>query len=308
MTDWAGCILQVKKRLKTDDGWVRNFIAASMATSAGLRLCIAVDSDVDIYSMDDIIWALTTRVNPNQDILKPVPGGAGQTFIPSERVTAGSAEWTGMNIRFEGGIGIDATVPYGLEKDFMRPVYPIDRVEDRDRRQRRMDRDEHPLRGWHRHRRDSAVRAREGLHAAGLSDRSRRSREMVRPGADREGQGAHEVAILGGGPLQDRPLAVGWSNCWTAFASSRSPGTTSGARPPWRTRRGSSPTWARVSSRSSRRAAIRCAPSRRSCTAAPVRTAGFSGSRSTRTNAAYGSSSRARVNDSTRCWSPPTYS
>ena len=34
-----------------------------------------------------------------------------------------------MNIRFEGGIGIDATVPYGLEKDFMRPVYPIDRVD-----------------------------------------------------------------------------------------------------------------------------------------------------------------------------------
>ena len=129
MTDWAGCILQVRKRLKTDDGWVRNFIAASMATSAGLRLCICVDSDVDIYSMDDIIWALTTRVNPNQDLLKPVPGGAGQTFIPSERVTAGSAEWTGMNIRFEGGMGIDATVPYGLEKDFMRPVYPIDRVD-----------------------------------------------------------------------------------------------------------------------------------------------------------------------------------
>src|SRR5437899_2509062 len=99
MTDWAGCILQVKKRLKTDDGWVRNFIAASMACSAGLRLCIAVDADVDIYSMDDIIWSLTTRVNPNQDLLKPVPGGAGQTFIPSERVTARSAEWTGLNTR-----------------------------------------------------------------------------------------------------------------------------------------------------------------------------------------------------------------
>src|SRR5207245_689287 len=83
----------------------------------------------NIDTTDDIIWSLTTRVNPNQDLLKPVPGGAGQTFIPSERVTAGSAEWTGMNIRFEGGMGIDATVPYGLEKDFMRPVYPIDRVD-----------------------------------------------------------------------------------------------------------------------------------------------------------------------------------
>ncbi len=129
MTDWAGCILQVKKRLKTDDGWVRNFIAASIACSAGLRLCIAVDSDVDIYSMDDIIWALTTRMNPRVDILNPVPGGAGQTFIPEERLTAGNAQWTAMNTRFEGGAGIDATVPYGFENDFMRPVYPIDRVE-----------------------------------------------------------------------------------------------------------------------------------------------------------------------------------
>jgi 4-hydroxy-3-polyprenylbenzoate decarboxylase len=88
-----------------------------------------VDSDVDIYSMDDIIWALTTRVHPKDDILNPVPGGAGQTFIPSERLTAGSAQWTAMNTRFEGGMAIDATVPYGYENDFMRPVYPIDRVD-----------------------------------------------------------------------------------------------------------------------------------------------------------------------------------
>jgi hypothetical protein len=25
-------------------------------------------------------------------------------------------------------MGIDATVPYGYEEDFMRPVYPVDRV------------------------------------------------------------------------------------------------------------------------------------------------------------------------------------
>ncbi|TMC53284.1 MAG: UbiD family decarboxylase, partial [Chloroflexi bacterium] len=54
MTDWAGCILQVKKRLKTDDGFVRNFLSAAFACSSGLRLAIAVDADVDIYSMDDI--------------------------------------------------------------------------------------------------------------------------------------------------------------------------------------------------------------------------------------------------------------
>src|SRR5207237_7479090 len=69
MTDWAGASLQVRKRLKTDDGFTRNFLAAAMACSSGMRLCIAVDSDVDSYSMDDIIWALTTRVDPRDDIL-----------------------------------------------------------------------------------------------------------------------------------------------------------------------------------------------------------------------------------------------
>jgi 4-hydroxy-3-polyprenylbenzoate decarboxylase len=129
MTDWAGCILQVKKRLKTDDGFVRNFLSAAFACSSGLRLAIAVDHDVDIYSMDDIIWSLTTRVNPRDDVWSPVPGGAGQTFIPEQRLTAGNAQWTAMNTRFEGGMAIDATVPYGYENDFMRPVYPIDKVD-----------------------------------------------------------------------------------------------------------------------------------------------------------------------------------
>jgi len=128
MTDWGGCIIQVKKRLKTDDGHIRNFLVAAMACSQGMRLAIAVDDDVDIYNMDEIIWTLTTRVNPRNDILNPVPGGAGQTFIPEERLTAGDRQWTAMNTRFEGGMAIDATVPYGYEADFQRPVYPIQRV------------------------------------------------------------------------------------------------------------------------------------------------------------------------------------
>jgi len=107
---------------------VRNFLVAATACSSGLRLAIAVDHDVDIYSMDDIIWALTTRMNPRTDILNPVPGGAGQTFIPEERLTAGDRQWTAMNTRFEGGMAIDATIPYGYETDFQRPVYPIQRV------------------------------------------------------------------------------------------------------------------------------------------------------------------------------------
>jgi UbiD family decarboxylase len=129
MTDWGGVIIQIKKRNKIEEGWQRNFLAAILACNQGMRLAIAVSPDVDIYSMDDIMWCLTTRVNPHTDILNPLPGGIGQTFQPQERMTAGEREWTASNTRFEGGMGIDATVPYGFEQDFHRPVYPVDRVD-----------------------------------------------------------------------------------------------------------------------------------------------------------------------------------
>ncbi len=128
MTDWGGVIIQVKKRNRLEEGWQRNFMTTLLATSQGMRVAIAVSEDVDIYSMDDVMWAITTRVNPQKDILNPTPGGRGQTFMPAERMTAGDREWTATNTRYEGGMAIDATVPYGYEEDFMRPVYPVDRV------------------------------------------------------------------------------------------------------------------------------------------------------------------------------------
>jgi UbiD family decarboxylase len=149
MTDWGGVIIQVKKRNKIEEGWQRNFLAATLSCSQGMRLAIAVSPDVDIYSMDDIMWCLTTRVNPHTDILNPLPGGIGQTFQPQERMTAGEKEWTASNTRFEGGMGIDATVPYGYEQDFHRPVYPVDRVDPaKFFSQSELERARQRMRGW----------------------------------------------------------------------------------------------------------------------------------------------------------------
>jgi len=128
LTDWGGCIIQVKKRNQIEEGWQRNFLSAILSCSQGMRLAIAVSEDVDIYSMDDIMWCLTTRVNPRNDILNPIPGGRGQTFMPAERMTSGDKQWTASNTVFEGGMGIDATVPFGYEQDFRRPVYGVDKV------------------------------------------------------------------------------------------------------------------------------------------------------------------------------------
>src|SRR4029079_18979703 len=98
----------------------------------GMRLAIAVSEDVDPYSMDDVMWALTTRVNPQTDILNPIPGGLGQPFMPAERMTAGGQQWTASNTRFVGGMGIDATVPFGYGADSLRPACPLDKVKPED--------------------------------------------------------------------------------------------------------------------------------------------------------------------------------
>jgi len=127
-TDWGGCVIQVKKRSRIEEGWQRNFLSAIMSCNQGMRVAIAIDADVDLYSMDDIMWAVTTRVNPQTDIWHPTPGGIGQTFMPAERMTAGDKEWTASNTRFEGGMAIDATIPFGFEEDFHRPVYPVKQV------------------------------------------------------------------------------------------------------------------------------------------------------------------------------------
>jgi 4-hydroxy-3-polyprenylbenzoate decarboxylase len=129
MTDWGGGVIQVKKRNQIDEGWQRNFMGAILSTSQGARICVAVSEDADPYDMDDIMWNITTRVNPHTDILNPIPGGRGQTFMPAERMTAGDKEWTASNTRFEGGMGIDCTVPFGYESDFLRPVYAVDKVD-----------------------------------------------------------------------------------------------------------------------------------------------------------------------------------
>lgn len=127
MTDWGGVILQIDKQTAVDEGYHRNFITSALGTSRGMRVGIAVDTDVDIYSMHDIMWALTTRVDPRHDIWQPVPGGAGQTFQPSEKAApAGSPSGT----EFEGGLAIDATVPYGsLEDAYERPHYSVEDVD-----------------------------------------------------------------------------------------------------------------------------------------------------------------------------------
>jgi 4-hydroxy-3-polyprenylbenzoate decarboxylase len=131
MTDWGGVIYQMRKRNRFDEGYQKNILTATIAFSQGMRLAIAVDEDIDIYSSEDILWALTTRVEADQDIQMVAPGGRGQTFQPAERAAAAPGrEWVSHETRYGGGIAIDATVPFQFKDVFERPVYPVDLVGD----------------------------------------------------------------------------------------------------------------------------------------------------------------------------------
>ena len=120
---WGGHIIfQVKKRRQSDEGYQKNVLAAALSAYQGLRLAGIVDEDVDIYSADDVMWAIMTRVNPATDIVRGTAGGMGQALMPMERT--GIRPDREAEIRFEGGMGIDATVPFAGKWNFERSNYP----------------------------------------------------------------------------------------------------------------------------------------------------------------------------------------
>ena len=129
LTDWGGVIFQIRKRRARDEGLHRNILSAALSISLGMRIAIAVDEDIDLYNMEDILWAITTRVNPKEDIVAVCEGGFGQTFQPAERSSAGARDWTQTNIRFSGGMLVDATRPFIYKDAFERARYEVEMVD-----------------------------------------------------------------------------------------------------------------------------------------------------------------------------------
>ena len=119
----ANVIFQVRKTRPSDEGYQLNVLSAALSASPGIGLVIVVDEDVNIYSADDILWAITTRVSPERSMVTGTGGAMGQVMMPAERIDAvGRA-------RHEVGLGIDATVPFKHKGYFERGKYPTDKVD-----------------------------------------------------------------------------------------------------------------------------------------------------------------------------------
>lgn len=79
----SGVVFQIKKTRNRDEGLQRNLLMAAHSAELAMSLAIIVDEDVDIYSADELLWAITTKVNPASDII--MFKGIGNTMLPIVR-------------------------------------------------------------------------------------------------------------------------------------------------------------------------------------------------------------------------------
>jgi UbiD family decarboxylase len=97
------CIIKMRKQMDGEEH--KALLAALGAELNRILYAIVVDEDVDIYNPSDVIWAISTRCRPDKDIFI-IPGVPSFARDPSQR------HW--------GRVGIDATVPMNLLKEFER--------------------------------------------------------------------------------------------------------------------------------------------------------------------------------------------
>jgi UbiD family decarboxylase len=101
----CGAFLAIVKMKKTVQGEPQQAILAALGTEFYTKYVIVVDEDVDIFDMNDVMWAVATRVRAEQDIAF-IPGCKGAILDP----TSDPQTFTLTKM------GIDATRPVG--KDF----------------------------------------------------------------------------------------------------------------------------------------------------------------------------------------------
>lgn len=124
LTPSSGVVFQVKKG-RAEEGFQRNLITAAFAASPTIRMVIVVDDDVDIYSAEDVLWAITTRCQTGTGIIKGA-GGRRIVMFPSDTLGATGGEPDSLP---EAGIGIDATVPAKAKAHFERACFAVDKID-----------------------------------------------------------------------------------------------------------------------------------------------------------------------------------
>ena len=116
-------ILQIKKRLPTDEGRQRQAALVAFAAFSELKHVILVDEDVDLYDSTDVMWAMTTRFQGDISTIF-IPGVKCHTLDPS-----GTPAFNPMlrDSSISCKTIFDCTVPFALKERFERsPFVDVD--------------------------------------------------------------------------------------------------------------------------------------------------------------------------------------
>lgn len=116
-------VLQCKKTVYTDEGKQRQAALLAFSAFPELKHVILVDEDVDIFDTDDVLWAMNTRFQGNEDIVT-IPGVRCHPLDPSS-----SPEYSDSipNVGVSCKTIFDCTVPFRLKERFQRaPFLEVD--------------------------------------------------------------------------------------------------------------------------------------------------------------------------------------
>ncbi len=126
-----GVVVQMTPRFY---GEAKNLLMAALSSEyQHPKIAIAVDADVDIFNHSELLWALATRVNPDEDVVV-IPGTHNHAMDAS--LPELGAPGTGLWQRRGSKMLIDATIPPPVDAEAraaferIRPRNPQLRLED----------------------------------------------------------------------------------------------------------------------------------------------------------------------------------
>ena len=126
-TGWIIFVASIKKEYAGQVQRVANVIWSTEVGDYG-KMLIVVDDDVNPYNINDVIWAMATRYQPEFDTYI-TPRVAGYGIDPSERTISARGIETGGTSSLTSRIVIDATV--SMERPIMgEPVKPPAGIEE----------------------------------------------------------------------------------------------------------------------------------------------------------------------------------
>lgn len=111
--------IQVKKVAPIDEGKQRQAALVAFAAFRELKHIYLVDEDVDVFDVNDVMWAMTTRFQADVDVI-PIPGVRMHPLEPSSDPTYNpSCRHHGIACKCI----FDCTVPFDMKNRFKRCTF-----------------------------------------------------------------------------------------------------------------------------------------------------------------------------------------